>query len=208
MKKLGQILYPSILFLLFGLIATNGCAPPNNPPVIDSLEATKYLITPSGSAEIRCTASDPDGDSLTYSWSANAGTISGQGATVTWIGPDKPGIYTILVDITDGKKGKTSGQIDIQVRLNNPPVIESLKATPPQVLQGTVSTIECIASDPDGDKLSYQWFANRGNISGQGSTVTWTAPLSCADYSVGVKVTDDMGGTTAKELTIKVVKPG
>ena len=74
--------------------------------------------------------------------------------------------------------------------------------------QGKVSTIECVASDPDGDELSYLWSATQGSISGQGSTVTWTAPNTCGDYTVAVTVEDGRGGKVSEELEIRVIKPG
>lgn len=208
MKRPGLMWYLSVLVLLTGFILVTGCAPPNNPPVIDSLQAAKNPIVLSGTSEIKCLASDPDGDILTYKWSANGGIFNGQGSDVTWAAPAASGTYTILVDITDGKKDKVSGQLDIAVRVNHPPVIESLKAIPPQILQGAVSRIECTATDPDGDALSYQWSASRGNISGDGAIVSWTAPLACADYTITVNVKDVMGAAATKDVIVKVAKPG
>jgi hypothetical protein len=94
------------------------------------------------------------------------------------------------------------------VQSNNSPVIESLTAEPPVVTQGKSATVKCVASDPDGDELSYQWVATKGNISGQGSTVTWMAPSTCGDYVITVTATDSKDGEASRELTIEVKKPG
>ncbi|MDH4367726.1 MAG: hypothetical protein OEV57_06350, partial [Dehalococcoidia bacterium] len=56
----------------------------NHRPAITSLEADPDRVLPSGTCQIICNATDSDGDELSYGWSAAAGTISGQGATVTW----------------------------------------------------------------------------------------------------------------------------
>ena len=94
------------------------------------------------------------------------------------------------------------------VQSNKSPVIESLTAEPPVVTQGKSATVKCVASDPDGDKLSYQWVATKGNISGQGSTVTWIAPDTCGSYVITVTVMDSGGKEVTEELTIRVKKPG
>lgn len=50
-------------------------------------------------------ATDADGDSLTFSWHASAGTFtpaSGKGKSVTWTSPSQPGQVTIRMTVTDG----------------------------------------------------------------------------------------------------------
>jgi hypothetical protein len=44
-------------------------------------------VDPSGQSTITCSASDPDGDSLTYSWDAEDGTIPDGRAAVTLTAP-------------------------------------------------------------------------------------------------------------------------
>lgn len=208
-SPLGQTRWRlSLVALALCTILSSGCIQHNTYPVISSLQSEKNSVTPSGSCEVECVASDADGDSLTYAWSATAGTFSGTGAVTYWVAPDIPGTYAITVKVTDGRGGETTMQLTIDVRVNYPPVIESLTAEPSPVRQGKTSTIKCVASDPDEDELSYLWSATRGNISGQGSTVTWTAPNACGNYTVAVTVEDGRGGEASKELEIKVIKPG
>ncbi|NLC55680.1 MAG: PKD domain-containing protein, partial [Armatimonadetes bacterium] len=54
-------------------------------------------------AQISIEAHDPDGDALTYTWSAAAGTLSGSGATVTWTAPNTEGTYSVTVSVKDAK---------------------------------------------------------------------------------------------------------
>ena len=49
--------------------------PANHRPIITSLEAEADWTTPSGSLQVTCTASDSDGDKLSYNWSASRGKI-------------------------------------------------------------------------------------------------------------------------------------
>lgn len=55
---------------------------PNRPPTV-SLDADKTNAISCDTVRLRANASDPDGDSLTYSWAASAGKIVGEGANVT-----------------------------------------------------------------------------------------------------------------------------
>src|SRR4030042_5740934 len=69
---------------------------------------------------------------------------------------------------------------------NHPPIITSLKADPETVLVSASCQVECIASDEDGDELSYEWSASKGDIDGDGATVTWNAPNRKGVYNVVV----------------------
>lgn len=202
-KWLARLIIPVLAILFIG-----GCAPANQPPVISSLIADEEQVSPSGNCLVSCVASDPDGDELSYTWSASGGSISGDGAIVTWVAPEEVGAYTITVKVTDGRGGEATMQLTIDVIVNHAPVIESLTAEPSPVRQGKTSTIECVASDLDEDELSYLWSANRGNISGQGSTVTWTTPNACGTYIITVTVADGRGGEVSEELEVEVIKPG
>jgi len=91
---------------------------------------------------------------------------------------------------------------------NDPPIIESLTAEPKEVTQAGSSIIECLAHDPDEDKLSYDWTMTGGSIEGEGSRVTWIAPQNCAVYTISVTVTDERDGKASRDLQIKVKKPG
>jgi hypothetical protein len=66
----------SLAISLLFLMALSACAPSNNAPVVADLTAEPGWLLPQGSAEVKCVASDPDGDELTYVWSASGGTIS------------------------------------------------------------------------------------------------------------------------------------
>jgi hypothetical protein len=61
---------------------------------------------------------------------------------------------------------------------NHAPVITTITADPSVVSQGGPSTITVVASDLDGDELSYTYEPTGGEISGDGSVVTWTADVA------------------------------
>jgi len=203
LKWLARLTIPIVAILLI-----SGCALFNQPPVISSLTADVEQVSTSSGCLVRCAASDQDGDELSYTWSASGGNFSGEGAIVTWVAPEEIGAYTITVEVTDGRGGEDTAQLTIDAIINYPPIIESLTAKPSPVREGKTSTIECVASDPDEDELSYLWSTTRGNISGEGATVIWTAPNVCGTYIITVTVADGRGGEVSEELEVEVIKPG
>ncbi|MFC2021121.1 PKD domain-containing protein, partial [Chloroflexota bacterium] len=171
--------------LMVGLVLCN-CAPPNNSPIISSLETEKDLVMPSSSSKVKCIALDADGDILSYTWSATGGSFFGAGANITWVAPATPGTYAVTVTVTDGNGGEVKKQLTLGVRANHSPVIESMTANPLRVRIANTSVIQCTAFDKDGDKLTYTWEATGGSISGTGTTVTWTAPSSYGSFTIRV----------------------
>jgi len=175
----------------------------NHPPVISGLTANSSSIDINQSISITCIATDPDGDTLTYTWAKNGGTISGSGSAVTWTAPATAGTYTITCTVSDGKGGEDSESANISVsEINHPPVISSLTANPSSIDINQSSTITCIAYDPDGDTLTYTWAKNGGTISGSGSTITWTAPSSAGTYTITCTVSDGHGGQDSESVNI------
>jgi hypothetical protein len=186
-----------ILTLLMG----TGCF--NKAPEITSLTPSATSVARGGNCTITCVASDPDGDTLTYTWTFTGGTISGTGSTVTWVAPPTEGTYTISVDVSDGKAAAVTDSCNIQV-VNTPPAITSLTPSATNVAPEESCTIGCVASDADGDTLTYAWEATGGTISGTGSNVSWTAPATEGTYTITVTVSDEHGGTTSDSCDIVV----
>jgi PKD repeat protein len=87
----------------------------NHPPVISSLYAEEEQTLPETSVTIKSTVSDADGDTITYRWSANDGSFTGTGSTVSWSAPDKQGIYSITLEVDDGHGGVQRESITIRV---------------------------------------------------------------------------------------------
>jgi hypothetical protein len=219
MKCLSSVV---TLLLVSAFLISSACTPsppppppppPNQPPVIESLTVDKKEIPTSTEAQLVAKANDADGDSLTYQWSADGGTISGEGSTVTWTAPAISDNYTIKLTVSDGKGGIATESTTIAAiyKPNNPPVVTGLTidGAPPlnenTARQWVTKTIHCKAEDPDGDQLSYLWRATGGKITGEGSTVGWTSPGVNGDYTVTVVVSDGRGGNAEGSLTFKVL---
>lgn len=189
----------------------------NRVPIISSLVADADWTTPAGIIQVTCTASDPDGDQLTYEWTAPAGYVSGTGTVVNWTAPEEIGVYYVTVVTKDSHGSSDTRTLSLTVAQEEPPVIEELLVTADHCYLKTYSSgykvgkeqeyhIECIVSD-NSSVVSYNWSCDDGEISGEGSTITWTAPNppGSTDVTVTVVVSDIAGNMASKDLALNVV---
>jgi outer membrane protein OmpA-like peptidoglycan-associated protein/opacity protein-like surface antigen len=88
---------------------------PNRPPVI-ACSADRSTVTQGDPVTITASASDPDNDPLTYSWSANGGKIDGSESSVKFRTSDfSPGSYTVSGHVDDGRSGTADCSVTVQV---------------------------------------------------------------------------------------------
>lgn len=90
---------------------------------------------------------------------------------------------------------------------NNAPQISSLNADPATVGPSGNTTLTCVATDADGDSLTYSWSYSGpavGTIAGTASTVDWTVPDAEGTYTVSVSVADGKGGSAEDDCTVTV----
>ncbi len=88
---------------------------PNQPPTMECLTTTMDVAS-GGSIELKAKASDPDGDKLNYSWSSTGGAVSGSGETAMFNAAGvKAGSYTVTVAVDDGRGGKASCSMTVNV---------------------------------------------------------------------------------------------
>jgi len=138
----------------------------NIPPTADA--GGPYSVEENSTVQLDGTgSSDPDGDTLTYSWTitndpTGAATLTGANtATPTFHAPavDNTTAVTVRLTVNDGH-GHTdddNATVTIQpVGVNQPPTAEaggpySVEENSTVQLDGTGS------SDPDGDTLTYSW---------------------------------------------------
>jgi len=84
------------------------------------------------------------------------------------------------------------------------PIITSVRASTTEVDPAASCDLTCMASDLDGDAVTYEWLAASGRIDGAGESVTWTAPDDAGLYKVTVVVSDTSGNQTSKSISLRV----
>ncbi len=195
------------LFLSFAFVPVTQAEPPNAAPEVGSLTSSHQKLFPTQSADIRCAALDPDGDVLSYRWSTSGGVLEPRAENTRWTAPERPGSYSILAEVEDGRGGYDAGILVIEVVRNEPPVVDSMTAVPDSVLPGAEVRVTCTASDPDGHALGYDWSSTGGQTAGIGPAVTWTAPATPGLYEVSVSAYDGLGGDDSASVDVTVASP-
>jgi len=91
--------------------------PPNRAPTFNGpIQANPPVLEPGQTTNLSAPATDPDGDTITYTWSAPAGTFSNQnGMNTTWTAPNQEGNYPLTVTANDGRGGTATSTITIPV---------------------------------------------------------------------------------------------
>ncbi|HET9838497.1 MAG TPA: OmpA family protein [Candidatus Angelobacter sp.] len=92
---------------------------PNQPPKITSCAANPPTIQVGATSTITTTASDPDNDPLTYTYTTSGGRITGSGASVQFDSKGAaPGTYTVNCHVNDGRGGEDSANTQVVVQPN------------------------------------------------------------------------------------------
>jgi outer membrane protein OmpA-like peptidoglycan-associated protein len=94
---------------------------PNTPPTI-TCAANPASITVGQKSSITSTASDPDNDQLTYSYTTSGGRVTGSGANVQFDSTGvAPGTYTVTCHVSDGRGGEKDATTQVAVQAAAPP---------------------------------------------------------------------------------------
>jgi hypothetical protein len=87
---------------------------------------------------------------------------------------------------------------------NHAPVIEKITYAK-DVFSNSENELICLASDVDGDNLTYRWTCEAGNIKSDGTNALWMPPGKMGTYPVTLMVTDGRGGEAKETINIRVV---
>jgi len=87
----------------------------NNPPVINSLNASQNSVEINQTVTILCSASDQDIETFTFRWSVNGEIIEEESSSLSWRAPDTAGTYNITCTVSDGRGGEDSESVSIEV---------------------------------------------------------------------------------------------
>ncbi|MDP6373588.1 MAG: OmpA family protein [Vicinamibacterales bacterium] len=90
--------------------------PPSNQPPTVTARCNPCTVNVGERSELTSQAQDPDGDALSYRWSAGSGSFADPTAPDTaWTAPDDEGAVPIAVAVTDGRGGEASDTVTVEV---------------------------------------------------------------------------------------------
>ena len=187
---------------------------PNSPPVISSFSASTAVITlpcqdgyhsssnscpasPNMSVGLTANASDPDGDTLLYTYTVSGGRVSGEGANVKWdLSGVGPGKYTATVEVDDGCGCISFSSTEVTIAscpdcVPNVVCPTSITASGPDAVEvgSSITYTANVVGSPLPPASGYNWSVSAGSItSGQGTTSITVSTNGLAGGSVTATV--------------------
>jgi hypothetical protein len=133
--------------------------------------------------------------------------------------PEYEGTATMTLAVTDGggtssesidvfvHPGSSSGRLLVGVKVNRAPRILEIVVPSAQLPPRGSTTVTAVASDPDGDALTYEWANDCGGsfVNRTSKTATFQAPAGTATCRLRVEVRDARGGTNEAWVEVAVV---
>ena len=187
----------------------------NVPPVIAPAPGP---ITASMAGVLSWSGSFTDPGLNTWTGTVNYGDGSGtvalplSGKTFTLSHSYAPGTYTVTVTISDGKDSDTQTFQVIVPNPNSPPTISNITMSPAAPVEGQTVTFTGVATDPEGDVLTYCWtFSHQSGESCQpaGTATISRSYANSGPYSVSLTVKDAEFSSAAfpRSFTVGNVAP-
>jgi outer membrane protein OmpA-like peptidoglycan-associated protein len=184
-----------------------------NPTAACSVNPAAVTIGSNTVTALTVNASDPDSDTLMYSFTATGGTITGTGGTARWdLSAANPGSYNATAQVNDGHGGTVSCSAAATVNPrpippNRPPTV-TISSDRDNVLVGECVRFTANGADPDNDQLVYAWSSNGGQLTPTNNTAQWCANgLAPGNYTTTVRVDDRKGGAADAAKSISVAAP-
>lgn len=174
-------------------------------PRIQALAEEESEVQFGDSTKVHLTFFDKDSDVFEVTWSTDGGELSGDGKVRTWTAPDQAGEFEIKVIVEDesGNKDSLSIILNSLAEINQAPMIDRLVVDKNYSAPGSSLSLSCVATDPNGDDLSYNWTVSDGEIVGFGSSVEWIAPDENGIITIACTVDDGRG--LSSEATVKIL---
>ncbi len=185
---------------------------PNHPPVLSPIG--NKVVSEGQTLSFVATSTDPDGDTLTYSATNLPPGALFDAATGAFVWtPDftQAGSYTVTLAASDDGTPSMSVSESIVITVdptNRTPILNTIGNK--QVEEGQLLTFTLVATDPDGDTLTYSALnlPSGASLHPTTGTFTWTPSYTQSDNYMDVELTvTDSGspiGVASELITITV----
>jgi hypothetical protein len=191
---------------------------PNQPPTV-TLSASSSRVTlaaectgtdrpdpnctpTAGTVQLAATATDPDGDTLLYTYSTTGGRVSGDGPNATLdLAGVAPGTYTVTVEVDDGcgciAFTSTTVTVDRCNCIPAPPVAcPTISVSCPDT--GTIGQPVTFTANVSGGDANvtptFNWTVSAGTISSGQGTSSITVDTTGVSGGATITATVDVGG--------------
>jgi chitinase len=184
----------------------------NDLPAIDSTTPPGFSVTmDEGNTQLfSVTASDIDGDTLTYQWYNGAvgnasATLSAWQFNTQWTTElDRTALIRVVV--SDGHGGSVERQWNVTIKNRNlPPSVNITAPTKTAFTTDEEVSFSAVGSDPDNDALTYTWYSNKVPSSiGSGAQINVKLPAGNNEIRL---VVSDGKLTTEARMNLSITQP-
>ena len=179
----------------------------NQPPTANA--GPDQTVQEGATATLNGTATDNDGDDLTYAWSHDSTTeiafnVSSPVTTFTAPQVDADATVTFTLTVTDGPNTVTDNVI-VTIENNDAPSVDA--GTDQTVQEGQAVTLNGTATD-DGSSLTYAWSHDSTmeiSFNASSPVVTFAAPQVDADTTVTFTLTVSDGTANSTDTVLVTV---
>jgi len=183
----------------------------NHPPYADT--GSDITVQEGATVRLTCSASDPDGDPISYHWAASNGRFDDPTQlhpqfTAPMLDCEAARSVTLTLTVTDVHGASASDSLLACVtNLNRAPCVDA--GGDITVQEGATVRLTCSASDPDGDPVSCYWTAGSGRFDDQTLLhPQFTAPMldceAARNVTLTLIVTDVHGASASDSLLVYV----
>jgi N-acetylneuraminic acid mutarotase len=172
-------------------------------PTVSKVAASQSRLDAGQSTAVSATASDADGDTLSYQWAASCpGTwTNATSSAASFVPSSVPASACnncqLTVTVQDGRGGQTTGSLALCVATTSttrfPPRFTQSYQSVLSASPGQTVTFDVTALDPQSSTLTFAWQATPGSLgtpvhTASTSRITWTAP-PCASADITPAIT-------------------